>query len=188
MGKSLRRVLGCAVPAGLVISGLLVWQSSEAAFTAETRNPGNSFAAGTVAISDDDTGTALFSVSGLKPGSTGTNCIALQYSGSLPATVRLYVAPGDATGTGLATYLSFTIEEGTGGGFGSCGGFSGSAVYSGTLANLASTATNAATGVGAWTPPGPGTRIYRFTYTLADNNAAAGLTAQVSFTWQATNT
>jgi hypothetical protein len=188
VGERTRRILACAVPAGLVLSGLLVWHSSSAAFTAETSNPGNSFSAGTVTLSDDDTGTAMFTVTGLRPGSTGTNCLAVGYTGSLAAAVRLYVAPGDYTGTGLGTYLSLTVDEGTGGAFGSCSGFSGSSIYSGTLANLASSSTDSATGVGTWAPTGSATRTYRFTYTLADNNSAAGLNSQVTFTWQASST
>ncbi|MGI4894877.1 MAG: hypothetical protein ACRYF3_07175, partial [Janthinobacterium lividum] len=57
-----------------------------------------------------------------------------------------------------------------------------------TLSGLVSAAGTYATGLGSWTaaPSTPPTvQRYRFMYTLQDNNAAAGLAAQVSFTWEA---
>lgn len=174
------------LPLGLTLSGFFVWQGSEAAFTAQTSNPGNSFSAGTVTLSDDDTGVAMFTMSGLRPGSTDTKCITVTYTGSLAATVKLYVAPGDYTGTGLGTYLNLTVQEGTGGSYASCTGFVSSAAdYTGTLGAFAAARTSSATGVGSFAPTAGQSRAYRFTYTLADNNAAQGLNSQVTLTWEA---
>ena len=80
------------VPAALLVSALLVWQASNAAFSATTSNPGNSWTAGSVTLTDDDggtsptTGTAMFSAAGLVPGSTGSHCIAVTSTGTVPAT------------------------------------------------------------------------------------------------------
>jgi Camelysin metallo-endopeptidase len=181
-----------AIPLGLGLSAALIWQNSQAAFTAQTSNAGNSFAAGTVALTDDDTGTFMFSVTGLKPGDTGQKCIAVTYGGSLNAAVKLFVAPGDLTGTGLGAYLNLTVEEGTVGAFASCGAFVATATdVPGTLlSTFAGASTNSATGVGNFNPAGGSgaSKVYRFTYTLADDNAAMGKNATVKFTWEASST
>ena len=38
---------------------------------------------------------------------------------------------------------------------------------------------------GRWTPSGPATQVYRFTYGIADDPAAEGQTAGATFTWEA---
>jgi hypothetical protein len=180
-----------AVPLGLVLSAGLIWESSQAAFTAQTVNAGNTFSAGSVILTDDDASTAMFAVTGLKPGASGQKCIAVTYGGSLNAAVKLFVAPGDLAGTGLGGYLNLTVEEGTGGSFGSCAGFTPSGSdFTGTLAAFAGASTTSATGVGSFAPAGgsAAVRVYRFSYTLADDNAAQGLTATVKFTWEASST
>jgi hypothetical protein len=175
-----------AAPVALVVASLLVWNASSSAFQATTTNGTNSWAAGTVAISDDDSGSAMFNATGLKPGDTGAKCILVTYGGSLAATVKLYSA---VTGT-LGQYLDLTVEQGTGGTSSGCGSFAAeSTLYSGTLSGFGTAATNFANGVGSWTPGGAGaTKAYRFTYTLQNNNAAQGLSASATFTWEAQNT
>lgn len=176
---------------GLAVAVLLVWQSSYAAFSATTTNGTNNWAAGSVALSDNDTGTALFNPSGLVPGSTGARCIAVTSTGSLPATVELYGA-GLATTNGLSSYLDIVVTQGTGTAA-DCSDFTplgvGSGVYTGTLA--AFTATTFAGGYGDWAPTGSGseTRAFKFTYTLnasAPNTTQSG-TASIGFTWEAQN-
>ena len=182
-----RLALAAAGPLGLLLSVLVVWSGSRAAFSAGTGNSGNAFSAGTVSLTDDDAGTAMVSAAGLEPGGAVQNCLTVSYAGSLAAAVKVYVAPGGLTGTGLGTYLNLVIEEGTGGGFGSCTGFTaGSTDFTGTVAAFAAASTSAATGVGAFSPSGSGqSQVYRVTATLADNDAARGLTAQLALSWQA---
>ena len=184
-----------AILGGLAVSGGLVWQASYSAFSATTSNPTNNWASGTVALSDDDSNTALFTASALKPGSTGTKCIAVTSSGTLASTVKLY-GTGAATTNGLSTYVNLTITQGTGGTFANaCSGFTplgtGSSVFSGTLAGFATTATAFASGLGTWAPTGtaPETRVFQFVYTLdaAAPNSAQGGTAALGFTWEAQN-
>src|SRR5665647_332083 len=51
-------------------SAALVWQASYSAFSATTANPNNTWAAGSVVLSDDDSSdTAMFTATLLKPGS-----------------------------------------------------------------------------------------------------------------------
>ena len=181
------------VLAGLVVgvlgSGTLVWQGTNAAFTASTSNGANAWSSGTVALSDDDTSAALFSAGPVVPGDTGTRCIAVTYGGDIAATVRFYAT--SAAGS-LGQYLDLVVEQGAGagnvGGAGSCAGFSGTSIWSGTLDALASTATDFATGLGTWAPTGAGqTTVYRITWTVAPSagDALQGTAATASFVWEA---
>ena len=177
------RLRYAVAPLALVASSALVWHASDAAFKADTSNGTNNWAAGTVVLSDDDTGTALFNASNLKPGDTGAKCITVTYQGSVSALVKLY---GTANGD-LAQYLDLTVEEGTGGSSSTCSGFSAaSTVYTGTLNGFASTHQSFATGAGNWSvPTPPASRTFRFSYSLADANAAQGRSASATFTWEA---
>src|SRR5450631_3838249 len=49
-------LLGSSGPVAVLFAGLMVWQGSEAAFTAETYNAGNNWQAGSVTLSNDGTG------------------------------------------------------------------------------------------------------------------------------------
>lgn len=172
------------MPLAILVSAGIVWQASTAAFTDVTDNSGNSWATGTVVLDDDDAATAMFNATGLTANSTGTKCIQVSYTGSLAASVKLY---GTVSGTGLASYLDLVIEEGTGGNFGGCTGFTPTAtIHNGTLAAFGTAATNFSTGIGSFAPTGSGQNMtYRFTYTVQNNNAAQGLNANASFTWEA---
>ncbi len=171
----------------IVGTGALIWTSSNAAFTATTSNGTNSWASGQVSLTDDDSNTAMFTATGLKPGSTGSNCITVTYTGNLAASIKLYATTYIGT---LGSYLSLTIDQGSGGSFGNCGSFSvGSNLYTGTLAGFAGAKVDWASGVGSFTPSSNGaTAVYRFTYTLQDNNLAQNLIATCGFTWEAQNT
>ncbi|HWH97378.1 MAG TPA: hypothetical protein VNS80_03345 [Pseudolysinimonas sp.] len=184
-----------ALPAAILISGATIGTASYAAFSATTATPTSNWAAGTVALSDDDSATALFTASNLAPGSTGTRCIAVTSTGSLASAVRLY-GTGATTTNALSSNITLVVTQGTGGSFaGGCTGFvplvTGSAIYTGSLADFGTTATNYATGLGSWAPTGtaPETRVFRFVYTLdaAAPNTTQGGTAALGFTWEAQN-
>jgi predicted ribosomally synthesized peptide with SipW-like signal peptide len=179
---------------GLALVAALVARTSMAAFTATTQSPGNSFDIGSVALTDDDSDGALFSLTGLAPGQSNQACIAVTYAGSLTSTgpVKLYAPSGrtDVAGTGgddAADYLLVTVEQGTGGGYGSCAGFAPtSTLVTGTA--LSALPTDYASGVTAWTPTAtPQTRTYRFTVQLdptTPNGAQDASTSNVRFTWE----
>jgi len=185
-----------AIPAALAVSGLVVAQSSYSAYSATTVNPTSNWATGTVALTDDDANTAAFTASNLKPGSTGSRCIVVSSTGTLPASVKLY-GTGAATTKALASNITLNVTQGTGGSFGSCTGYTplstGSGVYSGTLADFGSTATSFATGAGSWNTAGVATgaetRTYQLTYTVKSDasNDTQGGTAALGFTWEAQN-
>lgn len=174
------------VPVAIVVSGALVWQSSYAAFSSTTNNPTSNWTTGTVALSDDDSGSALFTATGLKPGSTSEKCILVTSTGTLASAVKLYAT--GLTGT-LGTDIDLVVEEGTPGTFSSCSTFTGSSLYNGTVAGFAGASTSFATGVGAWAPTGSGSasKTFRFTYTVKPSSTLQGATAGVGFTWEAQN-
>jgi hypothetical protein len=182
------------VIAGVVASAAVVWHASYSAFSATTSNPTNNWAAGSVVLSDDDSNTAMFNATNLKPTSTGTKCIVVTSGGTLPSTVKLY-GTSPSTTNSLANNINLTITAGTGGSFGNCSGFTplgtGSSVFTGTLSAFGAAALNFGSGVGSWTTTGtpPETRTFQFTYTLDPNtpNSAQSGTASIGFTWEAQN-
>lgn len=187
-----RRTMVVALPLALVASSALVYQASNAAFTASTDNGSNTWSSGTVALADDDSSSVMFNATGLKPGNSRIACINVTYSGTLAGNVRLYVTSPSGT---LGQYLDLTVEEGTGaagGNTASCVGFSATSTLSAVGATLASFTTahsNFGNGASTWAPTGaaPESRSYRITTTLQDNNAAMGLSAAATFTWEAQN-
>jgi hypothetical protein len=180
--------VACAT-AGAALCSTMVWRTSSALFSGTTSNSSNSWATGGVSLSDDSSSTALFN-SGtdglLSGGQTLTKCIKVTYTGSVTSgvSVKLYSTASGA----LAPYLNLTVDQGTGGGFGSCTGFTvGTAgIYSGTVSGMATADTNFATGAGSWAPGSNGaTQTYRFTVTVSSAAAAQSTTAAGSFTWEA---
>ena len=178
-------------------TGALGGWATYSAFSATTSNAGNSFAAGTVDISDNDASSFLYQVTNQKPGVATTKCIKVTYTGTLDASVKLYASTVGAVGQ----YIDMTVTPGTGSPtFPGCTGFtadSGGALYTGTLKGFADTYT----GYDAGLADNPGTTtkwatgdavVYQVSLTLQDNNAANGLTTALStgshsFTWEARN-
>jgi hypothetical protein len=192
---------GCAVAFSL--------QGTQAAFTATTSNAGNTFTAGSVRLSDNDSGTAMFQVGTLAHLDSGSKCINVTSAGTLANTVKLYATVTESDGAVptdgalLDDHLNITVEIGTGGTFASCTGFvptpgGQSVIYNGTLADMAaftSFANGKALGPAgaAWSPStsAPETRAFKFTYTLPDTapQTVQGDGAGATFTWEAqTNT
>jgi hypothetical protein len=167
-----------------------------AAFSQTTVNSNNSFAAGTVTIGDNDAGSALYSVSNVDPGDSVTSCIRVTYSGTLNSNVRLYTA--DPIGA-IGPYVDLTIDAGgqPAATFPDCSGFTpdaGGPLFNGTLSGFSAAHNSWASGLvdypgtaaTSWTPGA--VVVYRFTVTLQNNNAAAGLASgSHAFTWEAQN-
>jgi hypothetical protein len=189
-GPPRRRRFGGLVTAmsmvGLLFASAAVWQTSQAAFTGSTQNATNAWTAGTVSLTDDDAGTAMFSVTGLVPGATATRCIAVTYGGSATAAVRLFVPTASGP---LQSYLDLVVQEGSGGSFASCTGFTASStLYTGTLASAASLHGAYGSGWSTWAPTGAAqSRTYRFTYTLnaGTPDSQQGNSANATLQWEA---
>lgn len=192
-----RKALMTLLIVGVV--GTLAGIGTFAAFSSTTANAGNSFAAGTVYISDNDSDAAMYSVSNQKPGESVTKCIKVTYTGSLASTVKLYASSVAAVGQ----YVDLTITPGTqtSSTFPDCTGFtadSGGAVYTGTLKGFADTHGSYAGGLSLSGPSAANwsqnnAYVYRFELTLQDNNSANGAdggalsSGSHSFTWEARN-
>jgi hypothetical protein len=167
---------------------------------ATASNPSNSVVAGTVKIASNSGSSAVLSLTNAKPGAVTTGCIAVTYSGTLPANVKLY---GTGGGTGLNQYLTLIVTRGTFSGTpasGSCTGFTADTtnyisqgpgvMYSGALANWPATAATAQVDPTAASPESWTTgevHGYQLQVTMGSNTAAQGLTGTETFTFQADN-
>jgi hypothetical protein len=189
--KVLRTLLVLGIVACIAGAGVF------SAFSSKTDNPGNIVTAGTVELEDNDGGTALYAITGAKPGDTKTSCIKVTYKGSLPATVKLFTP---STIGELGPYVNLKVEAGTQttSVFPNCEGFTPAAtptVYEGTLAAFATehnTFTN-----GVTTNPGAATKwetnnsvVYKFTATLsatAPEAAQGKTTGSHIIRWEAQN-
>jgi hypothetical protein len=174
-------------------------------FTA-TRDAGsNSFATGTVVIGDNDGSTAMLAIGGGLPGAFDEGCITVNYTGTLPATVKLYGTQTVASTPSLAQYLDLRITRGafsTAPSFDACSTFAPDAtdyvgagngvIYNGTLANFDAAHTDFANGL---TDPSASAEIwtaseahvYQVRVTVQNNAAAAGLNVTQTFSWEAQN-
>ena len=113
--RARRTVLPVAVPVGLVLSLAVTWGSTHAAFSASTGNAGNSWQTGSVVLTHGDSEAALFSTStdgALKPGSARSRCIRIDYTGDLPADIRMHAATPPSGATSLDPYLVMSVERG----------------------------------------------------------------------------
>jgi hypothetical protein len=147
-------------------------------------------------ILDDDYGTAMLALPEAAPGDTDTGCIRVTYAGKAAPTVRLY---GSTMGTGLDEYLELTVVRGKlAGRTDRCSGFSPDAtdytgagqgvIFQGSLKSFPDRYQNGLVdpvegSEETWT--NREYHAYRFVITLADDNAAQGLTAGQRFVWEA---
>jgi len=198
-----------ALVLGLLASGIMMLAASYAAFKSTTTNS-NTWSAGSVALTDDDSASLMFTtgavsggaVSGaaLTPSQSIVNCITVTYTG-VNSTVALYatgVSGVVGVSTGLLAYLHVKVEEGTGGPFGDCSSFvAGATIWGGVIHPGAASdlltdfpsafATGAASALASWVSGS--SRAYRFTITLdaATPGTSQGATAAATFTWEAQN-
>lgn len=176
------------------VTGALAAFGTFSAFSASTSNSNNNFTAGTVSLTNNDAGAAMFNaVTGGTPGAASTDrCIKVAYTGSISnATVKLYTT--DSSGGALAPYVDVTITPGTytnpEPAFPSCTNFtpSGAAIYTGTLENFRTTKNSFANGVTGVAAAGV---VYKFSYSIpntAPNSAQGATTGAHSYTWEAQN-
>jgi predicted ribosomally synthesized peptide with SipW-like signal peptide len=176
-----KKVIRTVVVAGVLCS--LASIATFSAFSSQADNPGNTVTAGTVALADNDSGTALYSMAAAKPGDAVTKCIKVSYTGTLDASVKFY-SPS-AIGT-LGQYVNLKIEPGTQSGAPAAGDCTGYTADGGNLFNAA--LNTMPTTYAAGLADNPGTTAtkwvngdsvaYRVTATLAASapDAAQGLT------------
>jgi len=183
----------------LVVLGLLACIASAgvfSAFSSQTDNPGNAVTAGTVTLSDNDAGSALYGLADAKPGDSRTSCVEVTHAGSLDASVRLYT-PSSIGPLGPSVNLKIEPGSQASPSFPGCSGFnadSGGALFEGTLAAFASEHDSYADGI-ADNPGTVATKwangdtvVYRVTATLsaaAPNSAQGQSTGSHVLRWEA---
>jgi hypothetical protein len=194
--RTRRIVTLSSAPVAVLLAGLMVWQGSNAAFSADTRNIGNNWETGSVAISDDDGGAAMFQIANVVPMQAGEKCIAVTATSSVASVVKFYT--GDLGADGLEPYVKMTIEQGTGGSFASCTGFTSETTPAvegpESLATLA-THSSWATSVLPWTKTaGSTTKTYKFSWqfdtsalTQTQIDDLQGHGASINFEWELQN-
>ena len=184
--KTLWSTLIVAVLGGLAAFGAF------SAFSDTTSNDNNQFATGSVEIGNNAV-SPLYSVSNATPLQTSPDhCIKITYTGSLPATVKVYRSAFTGGSTpNLSSYVTLNVTRGTGDAE-NCSDFSGStSVYSGLLSAFATDwtgglALNDQGGNAVWNNTDEVT--YKFSAQVADDNNAEGLsTGTHSFIWEARN-
>jgi hypothetical protein len=200
------------IPVAVLGSGALVYQASNAAFTATTSSTAQ-FSSGTVSLTNS--ANVAFNVSGIKPGDSGNRCIDVTYGGSLTAAVKLYLtnysSTGPASPNNLADFLRLTLQEGAG----TCASNPAYSYIAGTnattgasLVTLKTNSSNYGNGIGSWGAATNGdVHSFIITWWLPDYggtgpafgsagapadqatfDAVQGSTASASFTWEARNT
>jgi hypothetical protein len=194
-----RRALRAATPfAALLVAALLIWQGSNAAFSATTDNTSDAWATGSLALTNNGGGTsyagttaALFTESNLKPGDTGAKCITVQSGGTLAGNLRLYRGAISGTNSAaLAAVIDVTIDAVAVGAAtnvpANCTGYSGGtsgAVYNGTLSAMPTTYAGAS---GMAVAGGTQRVAYRIGWTINSSagNSVQSSSAQANLTWE----
>jgi hypothetical protein len=201
-----RHAAALAVTVGMLGSGFLMYQSSQAAFSGSASNAGNRFSAGTVSLGTSSGATAMFSqgTNGyLKPGSNGVFCIQVNYTGNVASTA-ITLTPTGYTNAGntFATYplgakVNLMIEQSTDGTAVKADCDADNATWTGAKAIIFGGAGGAkktvaqfdslggATVNGPWTPSTTDHRVFKFSWDVdstADDNYK-NATTDIGFTW-----
>jgi hypothetical protein len=189
-------------PVAVLLAGAMVWQASNAAFTAETYNAGNNWKAGSVFLSNDGTGSAMFALPNIPvtpTAQTGSHCIVVTATSDVAGVVKTYLT-NNASG-GLQNNIKMKVEQGTGGSYSDCTGFTPAAVLPAvtdpvtpqpSLASMFTSYTNFETGFLPWTKgTGDESKTYKFTWTFdttsmseAETNALQGKSVQTTIEWE----
>ncbi|MEX2620945.1 MAG: TasA family protein [Egibacteraceae bacterium] len=173
-----RRNLAIVAVAAVTALGLVFFMISSvtgAAWTDTTDNTGNSWATGTVSLTDDDLGVTMFTVDDMVPGEVVENSITVTNASSVPLDVRLYSDTLVDTDL-LAQHLNLKIGTTAGAGD----------IYDGTLLAFATTFVDFANGTAVIDLAAAGTQTYHFWVELDSatldtfQNTSAGL----DFVWE----
>jgi hypothetical protein len=211
-GRPVRTKVGISLGIAVLL-GVLGTLGSWAAWTVSDSNPANTFTTSTVLLQDNQggqagsatsTGTAMFTVTNLSPGSAATTaCIGVNFSGQAAAGMTLGATLG---GAGQATLQSeLTMNVATYNTTGTVAITPGSNTNSGSCTNYPGTGTNTTVGttpatLAAWATASPYTIAspvtntwYKFTVSglpAGDTSCATycGKTITVTLTWTLTTT
>lgn len=196
MQKSRKVLAALATPVAVVAAGAMVYQASYAAFTGTTSNTGNEWSTGSVNLTDDDSGSAMFQVQNLLPGQSQSKCIRVTANASVPSTVKGYTVTPVKSAKGLEQHIDISIESGDGGSFANCTGFTPDGVTSipdTPMSLLMAGATDWSNAMGAWAVAGTGpeSKTYRISYkfdtaglTQGEIDALQGSRVGVGIQWE----
>ena len=185
----LRKILLTAPVLG--IAGALAGFGAYSAFTATTTNTGNSFASGTVAVSQHAGSTTLYSGSNKSPSDSTVSCVRVTYTGSLSSArqaLRLERHERQQVHAQDRARLGLSSPDNTM----NCTGFTASSTAFNTTLDQLGTRT----APGSTARPRGGTWAqndsvdYRFTITVNDDSTPNAHTSTVgtgshTFTWEA---
>lgn len=178
--RSARYAKWLSIPVGLVISALLIWQASHAAFSHRVASPDNTWATGSVTLElDHADGEPLFTVPNLAPGDDGTEEVTVSYTGSLDAVVSFY-GTSDTT-SALSDHINLLVEGAAGDTFASPTG----KIFEGSLTQFVTQNPNFDEGIQyhntADAPTKTGT--FKFTYSFPEDahNDLQAQTAKIDF-------
>jgi hypothetical protein len=183
-----RRILGGV--AALAVIGAAVVLIASAISTSSARVSANTsgqsfFAAGTVSLRQPDAAVEmLFDADGLYPGVEVTGCVDIEYTGSVPAALRVH---GERLGgTGLDDYVDLRMQVAPGGCTASADEDAGTTIYDARLATMWLRHADYDSGVTVASAVRPGDRLaLHASATIADDNRAQGLTTDFSITIEA---
>jgi hypothetical protein len=182
-----------ATPVAVVATGALIFQASSEAFSATTRNAGNDWSTGKVALTNDSAGSARFQVPNLLPGQTDTKCITVTANATVPGVVKGYAINPVTSTAGLENHIVVSADAGNGGSFADCTGFTKvSTEFTATPLSTIMQANSYATGFGGWNvPTGTSARTYKITWTFDTSgmtqdqlNALQGSHTGLDFQWE----
>jgi hypothetical protein len=183
-----------ATPVAILATGALIFHASYAAFSATTRNAGNNWAVGAVALTNDSAGTARFQVTNMVPGQTETKCITVTANASVAGVVKAYaIDPVTTSSGGLESRILISSDIGTGGSFADCTGFTKvSTDFTALPLSTMMLANSYASGFGGWAVgTGTSSRTYEITWTFDTTgltqdqlNALQGMRTGIDFQWE----
>ncbi len=186
-----------AVIGGVLLAMLMIMTVSRAAFSDPTANDGNSFTAGNVELTDDDSDTAMFTINPMAPDQSETRCIKVTYSGNLTSNVVLSSLDASVSDQDFADALDIDVYSGATatGTFpyntaaDTCSGGTRISTLGNVLGDFMTPSGFADSWTGLPSPPTT-TETYRFVIHFQDtiDNDLQDATAGFNVTWLATST
>lgn len=190
---SRRLTAALATPVAILAGAAMIWQASYAAFSGTTRSSGNSWSTGSVALTDDDAGTARFQAANLVPDATDTKCIKVTATATVPGVVKGYALHLLSSPQGLEDHILISVRAGSGGGFNSCTGFTADeTLLTGMPLSTLATFSDYAHGMGGWNvSAGTQSRTYEVTWrfdttglTQSQLDALQGAQTGIDIQWE----
>ena len=166
-----------------VLAAVGVAVGSGATFSTQSANPSNTFASGTLSMSNSKDGAAILSASNMKPGDTATGTVDIQNTGSIGGTFslsRTNLNDSDAANP-MSGKLNLVVRDcgDFGSGTPTCEG-SDPVKYTGTLASM-----NGSSALGAYAADEKHRYEFTASFDTSAGNAYQGDSTSATFQWDA---